>query len=347
MTITEGTPVTAIESTGLTNVCRIGGPPGAFDGCWVLIAASHNRASASLQTDLFLSGPGTDDAVSAGAVNVAAGAHYAASWLVYVPEADNIPAVGETNPPDMWTITALQTSNGAVSNGDFAVAAFVLDGVMSGLPIDSTTPFAQDTTVTPTWLTADTTVDDSTIYHICATERDLAIAPAGSLVELAEVKSTNATVGRRTTLWVGKLHKATAGDPGDQTASLGATARQWRTFAFGLIPAGLLSEAGEDEIVPAGARVLNDGTGSAFATTYLWEQMPETGDPDIILFNADQAVSEFVAENETAVPIEYTLRLTVSDGTDTAEDFRVVTVLPPAVTAEGLEVRVCNGTTYV
>jgi hypothetical protein len=262
-----------------------------------------------------------------------------------VEDTDDIPAVGETNPANMWTVTA--TQGGGPATGDMAMAAFVLNDVMPGSPIDSLTSFVQATTTTPTWDLTNTDVDDVTVYLIQCNERDLAITPNSPAVEIAEVKSANATVSRRTTLWIGKVHMTTAGDPGTVTTSLGATARPWRTFAFGLMPAGLIPIAGPDQVVNAGFRVTLDGSASILATTYLWEQQPETGDPEIILSNADEAIAEFVSENSTEAPIEYTLKLTVGNGTDTADDVMHVTVNPTAVIPESLDIMVCNGTEYV
>ncbi len=347
MTITEGAPVSALESTGLTNLVRIGGPTGMTNGCWVLIAASHNRAGGSSQTTLTLSGPGTEDAIVGGAINIVAGAHYCAAWLVYVDDVVNVPAPGETDPAEMWTVTSTTTATGIESMGDLAVAAFVLNGVMPTSPIDSSTPAAQATTITPTWDLANTTVADSTVYVVGCSERDLNWVPNSPITELVDIKTANATVGRRTTLFVGKVHMPSAGDPGAVTASLGATARQWRTFAFGLIPEGLVPNAGEDDTVDPGTRVFNNGTGSVFATTYLWEHIDTSGVPDLIIKNADEAISEFVAENETSSPITYTLRLTVGDGSDTATDTRVVIVNPKPEAPESLDIRYNTGTGFV
>ena len=346
MTITEGAVVSNTESSGSSNVVRIGGPTGATNGCWVMVAASFNRTGGvSALVNLALTGPGSEDAIVGGSVNTIAGANYAAAWIIFVADTADIPAVGETNPADMWTVTA--TQGGGPATGDMAIAAFVLNGVMPGSPIDSLTAFVQATTTTPTWDLTNTDVDDVTVYLISCNERDLAIDPNTPAVEIAEVKSANATVSRRTTLWIGKVHMPTAGDPGTVTTSLGATARPWRTFAFGLMPAGLIPVAGPDQTVPAGVRVFLDATDSILATTYLWEQQPETGDPEIILLNADEAIAEFVSENSTETPIEYTLKLTVGDGTDTAEDVMHVTVNPTAVIPESLDIMVCNGTEYV
>lgn len=349
MTITEGAPVSAVESSGLTSFIRIGGPSGVSVGDWVLVAASHNRNGGSSQTTLVLSGPNSEDAVSGGAINMAAGAHYAAAWLVYVDALENIPAFGETDPAKMWTVTAITTGTGIESNGDFAIAALPLTGAMPGDPIDSSTAAAQATTTTMVWDLANTTVDDTTIYLIGATERDLSIVPDGSLAELLEVKSANATIGRRTTLFIGKLPQTVAGDPGIQTATIGSTARQWRTFAFALTPAGLVPVVGETNVtVPAGSRVILDGSASPLATGFQWEQEPEVGVPNVILLNANTAIAEFIAENEGTTSIAYDMKLTINDGVNTAEATKVVTVTPPGATAvESLEILVCDGTGWV
>ncbi len=103
----------------------------------------------------------------------------------------------------------------------------------------------------------------------------------------------------------------------------------------------LVANAGPDFNVYEGQTAALDGSNSLGAiTTWLWEQ---TLGPAVTITNANQPVATFVAPNVTGAAT-LTFNLTVGDGTKTASDTVIVTVLnvgvcppPTNLTAEGVE----------
>jgi hypothetical protein len=103
----------------------------------------------------------------------------------------------------------------------------------------------------------------------------------------------------------------------------------------------LVANAGPDFNVYEGQTAALDGSNSLGAiTSWLWGQ---TGGPAVTITNANQPVATFVAPNVTGAAT-LTFNLTVGDGTKTASDTVIVTVLnvgvcpaPTNLTAEGVE----------
>ncbi|HNQ24365.1 MAG TPA: PKD domain-containing protein [Phycisphaerae bacterium] len=89
------------------------------------------------------------------------------------------------------------------------------------------------------------------------------------------------------------------------------------------------ADAGPDQTVSANQQVVLDGTGSRAAgsgpLSFLWVQ---TGGPGVTLADADQAVAGFVAPAPVDASVELTFRLTVTEGSSSAEDSVVITVTP-------------------
>ena len=102
------------------------------------------------------------------------------------------------------------------------------------------------------------------------------------------------------------------------------------------------ADAGDDLTVPAGARVVLDGTGAdrpGTRLTYAWTQ---TGGPTVRLDDATSATPPFVAPSVSS-STALTFSLTVSDGTNRDTDTVTVTVLPSRVksaTVDGDELSV-------
>ena len=84
-----------------------------------------------------------------------------------------------------------------------------------------------------------------------------------------------------------------------------------------------LAEPGKDQWVYGGDTVTLNGSGSALATTYRWEQVPMGSEPPVTLDNPNppDGLAHFTAPSPLPVGVVLTFRLTVmgETGTDTAE----------------------------
>ena len=323
MTISFGTPTTAVDSTGSATSITVTKPTGLVDGSHVIVVVGTRSTSTSGTVTSWTMPTGFTKVVHCDTTNTQT--HYAA-FIKAVPTAASEPA--------NYTFTIVWSGAQVGDMSAFAVAC--LDAQGAGVTTASSGGTDADlvfNTLTPTGIG---------VYFACgAMNRAVTFTWNTGLTELSRVPTANATIGNRITTF--GATKALSGASGTLTATA-SELRNHNEAGFVIEPFGAASPptavAGADQTTRAGELVTLDATGSSGVggLSYQWLQI--SGAPVAIL---DSSTAGVVHYNSPFGATVATFQVTVTDNNGSATDTVSVTT---EILDAGLPLKIQTGSAW-
>lgn len=312
-----GTPTTAIRNNDSSpgSTITVAKPTGIVSGEALVFFVAIRRASSAPITTW----PAPTGCLPLGIDNDAqSNGPHVHSW--YLPAADVAAYLAGSGVPADFTFEAQSVT------GDMVAWASRYEGGDPATFIDAAggTPTAGTGTAISTPSVTTVTAGADVVAASAKSHGEAMTSWTAPLVQIGEVRSTNATVQNRITLTIAHAVQAVAGASGAGAATQSG-ARAWGADAGAIRPLVFTVVAGPGQNVDPGDTVTLTASG---ATTYTWTPDP-ANDMDVILDADNVATVHFVAPTPPgAVAVPLVFEVEGTDGVDTDTDTVTVTVAP-------------------